>query len=235
MYLTTAMRELHERLRAGGADMVGFADLTVVPAGQRFGFPRAVSFGLALPAQIVAAIAGGPTAEYEATYRSLNHRLTRLARETAGWLRSAGWQAQAQPSTGDIDWESLQAPFSHKMAATLAGLGWIGKCDLLITREFGGAVRWATVLTDAPLDCGKPITESHCGRCLDCAEVCPGHAITGKLWRQGVPREEFWDARACLAGIRKIATERGLNSPICGMCIAACPFTRAYVRRAGQP
>ena len=44
-------------------------------------------------------------------------------------------------------------------------------------------------------------------------------------------REEFWDPRACLAGMKKINEQRQASFSICGMCIAACPFTRAYARR----
>lgn len=224
------MRELRDKLSAQGANVVGFADLAAVAEPQRRGFPRAVAFGLVLPPEIVAAIAEGPTVEYRAAYDALNARLSELARASADWLRARGWRAEARPSTGDIDWQTISAPFSHKMAATLSGLGWIGKSDLLITPRFGAAVRWTTVLTDAPLECGTPITESRCGSCTACVEICPGHAPSGKSWRQGMAREEFWDPHACLAGTEKINEQRQLDVNICGMCIAACPFTQAYLR-----
>ena len=213
---------------------MGFADLAPVPQSRRFGFPRAVSFGLAIPPEIIASVVEGPTLEYRATYDALNARLTELARETAEWLRAKGWRSESCPSTGDIDWKEIRAPFSHKMAATLAGLGWIGKCDLLVNPEFGAAVRWVSVLTEAPLTCGTPITESRCGTCMNCVEACPGYAANGKLWRQGMAREEFWDPRACLAGMKKINEERGLNVFICGICVAVCPFTQVAIGRSQQ-
>lgn len=46
------------------------------------------------------------------------------------------------------------------------------------------------MLTEAPLTCGTPITESRCGTCMNCVESCSGHAVNGKLWRQGMAREE---------------------------------------------
>ena len=33
--------------------------------------------------------------------------------------------------------------------ATLSGMGWIGKCALLVNDSYGTAVRYITVLTDA--------------------------------------------------------------------------------------
>jgi epoxyqueuosine reductase QueG len=120
------------------------------------------------------------------------------------------------------------------MAATLAGLGWVGKCDLLVTPEFGSAVRWGSVLTDAPLACGTPVTASRCGVCRACVDVCPGQACSGTEWRQGLARESFWDPKACMAGMQAINARRGSDFKICGLCIAACPYTCAYVQRCGS-
>ena len=74
----------------------------------------------------------------------------------------------------------------------MAGMGWIGKCALLITPEFGSAVRLTTILTDAPLTTAKPVTESACGECQECVDICPGAACTGHHWKQGLRREDFW-------------------------------------------
>ena len=56
-------------------------------------------------------------------------------------------------------------------------------------------------------------------------------ACTGRNWRQGMPREQFWDPKACMAGMQQVSMARLGRSGICGMCIAACPFTQAYLRR----
>ena len=46
-------------------------------------------------------------------------------------------------------------------------------------------------------------------------------------------REAFWDPRACAGGLRKISESRGTRLTLCGMCIAACPYVRAWLRREG--
>jgi epoxyqueuosine reductase len=226
------MNEVKEFLRSAGAALVGVADLAPVPEPLRRGFPRAISFGLALDPSIIAGIAEGPTQAYLDLYTSSNARLTRMADEAAGWLRARGARAEARPASGDWDRQTLRAPFSHKMAATLAGLGWIGKCDLLVTPEFGSAVRWSSILTDAPLEAGVPVTESRCGDCHACVDICPGRACSGKRWKQGMEREAFWDPCACLAGMAKINRDRGTELGICGLCIAACPRTQRYLKSA---
>ena len=45
--------------------------------------------------------------------------------------------------------------FASKTAATRAGLGWIGKTALLVTPEWGPAVRLGTVFTYAALGAGE--------------------------------------------------------------------------------
>ena len=228
---------LEERIskwvRDAGAVVVGFADLMPLDEATRQGFPRAVSFAMPLTPSIVADITQGPTEAYSAEYGRLNALLTQTAQDLASVIESRGGKAQARPATGDWTAATLRAPFQHKTAATLAGLGWIGKCALLVTPAYGSAVRWASVLTDAPLKTGTPVTESRCGDCTACVAICPGKACTGRAWRQGMPREEFWDPKACMAGMRTVSMARLQRSGICGMCIAACPFTRAYLRGAG--
>ena len=225
------MNELRQYLAGQGAALIGVADLAPVDEATRQGFPRAVSFAMALTPRIVAGIANGPTKEYREEYDRLNKRLSSIAQDLAALLTARGWKAHARPASGDIDWEALRSVFSHKMAATLAGLGWIGKSDLLVTPDYGSALRWCSVLTDAPLPAGTPVTESRCGDCMACTDICPGRACSGRNWRRGMAREEFWDARACLEGMRKVNEQHGTNFFICGMCIAACPFTRAYLKR----
>ena len=226
--------DIAKRLHDGGAALVGFADLAPLDETLRQGFPRAVSFGVALTPSIVAHITDGPTEEYSEEYQRVNVQLGQMSQDLAGFIQSQGWQAHARPATGDWDPVALRAPFQHKTAATLAGLGWIGKCALLITAQYGSAVRWCSVLTDAPLPTGTPRTESECGDCTACVTVCPGKACTGKPWHQGMAREEFWDPQACMAGMRQVSMARLHRAGICGMCIAACPLTRAYLQRAGM-
>lgn len=86
--------------------------------------------------------------------------------------------------------------FSHKLAAHLAGLGWIGKSCLPVTPEAGPRVRWASVLTDAPLAAGEQL-EERCGECEACVEVCPAGAFSGRSFFSDEPRAARFDAFKC--------------------------------------
>jgi len=108
---------------------------------------------------------------------------------------------------------------SHKTVGTLAGVGWIGRCAMLTTKEVGPALRLAVVLTNAPLECAAPITESHCPPdCTNCADVCPTNAVKGGLWNRGIHRDEFFDVEACKKG----RSMRGF----CGLCISVCKYAK---------
>ena len=224
-------QKLRDTLLAEGAAMVGFADLSAVPEEVRPELPRGVVFGVALDPAIIEGICMGPTKEYYDLYTRVNGQLSGLGRLAEAVLKEAGHKAAAVLPTvhsKEIIEETLSASFSHKMAATRAGLGWVGKCALLITRDFGSAIRFATVLTDADLPTGEPVTESNCGDCICCVQMCPGKAPSGTLWDTTKHRDSFFDARACLDAIKGHNLDFGY---ICGMCIAACPWTDAYIRR----
>lgn len=229
--LTDAIRE---ELTGLGADLVGFGGLSELPAEQRAGLPIGVCVALKYPKEVIRGIAELPTREYYEQYNRLNERLDAVVTGGAELLRSLGYQAVAQTRAYVGQYESdLNTRLPHKTVATRAGLGWIGKCALLITREYGSMVRLSTILTDAPLAAAEPIDESRCGACSACTEACPAGAVSGRLWQVGLERDAFFNAAAC----RKTARERavqgfGVELTICGKCIEVCPYTRGYLNRA---
>jgi epoxyqueuosine reductase QueG len=224
--------QLATNLRSAGAALVGFADLTGLPAKMRDMFPRAVSIAVALEPRIVAALTAGPTHDYHAEYERVNALLHRLAKETVQTLEARGYSARTSAVTVKVVDGDGATALPHKTVATRAGLGWIGDCALLITPELGAAVRLTSVLTDAPLVCGEPIDESHCGTCRACADACPAHAVTGDPWHAGIPRDRIFDAAACKKMASTLAAVKSIGAIICGICVNACPWTQKYLRRS---
>jgi epoxyqueuosine reductase QueG len=227
--------DIRRLLLESGAALVGFADMRAVPAEDRKGMDRALSIAVALNPAVVSRIVKGPTKEYFREYQRANTLLSELSHRAATLLRERGFAAVAlEPTTEEFDAVRLRAGLSHKIAATRSGLGWIGKNALVITRPFGSAIRLTTVLTDAPFETGHPLDEARCGTCSACVEVCPAHAPSGKNWRLGMYRDEFFDARACCRKATEICEREGIDSTICGICIEACPWTRKYIKRAAR-
>lgn len=112
--------------------------------------------------------------------------------------------------------------FPHRIAATCSGLGWIGKSGMLINREYGPNLMWATVLTDAPLQPSAPVTVSQCQDCDKCRTMCPAGAIRGELWNRDDTGRQIVDPRACVEFMRK--NEKRYGRPVCGICFMSCPM-----------
>jgi len=225
--------EITQFLRTGGACLVGVADINLLPAYVRRNLPRAVGFAVPLTPEIVAGIEDGPTAEYHAEYERVNALLDELGEATANLIRSRGFEAISSAATNEgIDPETHSTELPQKTVGTLAGFGWIGKCALLVNESFGSAIRLNRVLTDAPLPLDTPILESRCGNCRACVDACPAVAATGDNWTREKRRDDFFDAFACRSAAREIAQRRtGILDTFCGICIAACPWTKAYIER----
>jgi epoxyqueuosine reductase len=230
MSIEESIRQLASRL---GASVVGFADVSCLPAEITAGLTRAVSVAVALDPAVIRDIENGPTTSYFAEYERANALLDPLSGQIADLLKDAGHRAQAfRATTEQIDRATLATRLQHKTVATRAGLGWIGKSGLLVTREYGSAVRLGSVLTDAPLEVGRPTEVSHCGDCRQCVEHCPARAVTGENWQPGVAREHLYDAMACFSTARAFMRHIGIKATICGVCINVCPWTRQYLARA---
>lgn len=192
----------------------------------------AIVIGKKLNNLIINEITKYPTREYYKHYRRTNQELAFLSSEIAEDLGREGISViSIKPtiSTAELDTlysETLKAPFSHKMAATRAGLGWIGKSGLLITKEFGPRLRLVSLLTDLPIKAfRKPVTRSYCGSCKLCQDACPAKAITGKAWDISVEREDLLDPFRCREMCR-IMGEKYIRADarVCGICIAVCPY-----------
>jgi epoxyqueuosine reductase QueG len=81
---------------------------------------------------------------------------------------------------GKTPFNDLFGPFSHRHAATRAGLGEFGCCNVVLTREFGPRQRFNSIITDAELVGDPLITEPICRRdaCRLCQEACHMSCIT---------------------------------------------------------
>ncbi len=223
--------QLYSVMKEAGAALVGAADLE--------GFVKddltiGVSAAVPLPAPIVEDVKAAPTPEYYRMYHELNARLDRIVEAGASFLRERGYRARANVKKSVTVGGDLRSPLPHKTVAVRAGLGWIGKSCLLVTEEYGSAVRISSLVTDAPLLPGVPFTRGKCGSCHVCVDQCPGQALRGTLWTAGMPREELLDAQRCrLTQIARMQETLGFSDgdKVCGRCFAVCTYTQRYLKR----
>jgi len=215
----------------------GFADLHGLIDKKFEGFNYGISIGKRLDDKIIDKIKDGPTLQYFNYYNFINSILAELTLSVHSDLKSIGIDSIiieptiiAESKINDEHYlRTLSADISHKMVATRAGLGWIGKTDLFISREFGPRLRLVSILLTQrpPLD-AAPVDKSECGKCTICVVKCPAKAASGNLWHSGIHRDEFFNAHACRQKCSELAKNR-LNTDhrICGICVAVCPISKA--------
>jgi epoxyqueuosine reductase len=146
-------------------------------------------------------------------YRQINYFLDRAALLTACFIQERGYRALSIAASQIIDWERQRAHVPHKKIGQLAGLGWLGRSNLLVNPGCGAQFRLVTVLTDMPLKADAPLADD-CGECERCRSSCPAAAI-------GETREAF-DHQACFEKLKEFRRSGLVSQYICGVCVKAC-------------
>ena len=208
---------LKQYLKKEGATLVGIGDITEALSNDILHLNRGVAIAI---------------------NRSLNREtvvmLSKLQRLAEDWLRSRGYLNLIIPPDSDRRNDKLITKlyklFCHKTAATCSGLGWVGKNGLVINRQYGSKLSWATVLTNAPLDPDEPVRESECGDCDLCVKHCPSGAIRGDHWTIKEPQKRIVAYEKCYALKNKRNIIEG--KPNCGFCVTVCPYSRQYGGKA---
>ena len=174
---------------------------------------KAISLGVRLSSSILEEIDNAPTRLYFYHYKTANALLDQLTLKTANFIQQKGFLALPIPASQIVDWQKQTGHLSHKKIGHLAGLGWIGRNNLLINEKIGSQFRLSTILTNMPLKIDEP-TKKSCGECFACVKICPAQAI------KGTP-EEF-DHIKCFEKLKEFQKQRLVDQYICGVCVNAC-------------
>ena len=210
---------------------IGYASLSGLLKPEYAKYKYGISLARKLDDKIISQISNGPTDSYYNLYCNINNELNMKIEVISNLLKTYRIEAypiKATVKDSELDAtykKTLRCSFSHKLAATRSGIGWIGKTDLLVTSRFGPRVRLASVLTTVNIsNSGVPIDESQCESCNICVNHCPAKAATGQLWTTSIDRDVFFDPFKCREYCRQISAERIKKEiSICGICISVCP------------
>lgn len=121
-------------------------------------------------------------------------------------------------------------PLSAKAVGVKGGAGWIGRSDLLITREYGPKITTCCAVFKADsFTVGEPYRDNLCGKCKRCVEACPYGNIKGNSWHEGVTRDDLVDYHMCSVCRYEASTDENTDIPgvgrkvACCGCMMACP------------
>ena len=124
------------------------------------------------------------------------------------------------------------APVLDRAWAKQAGLGWIGKNSMLISRSLGSFIFIGEIILDLELEYAQIPESDFCGSCNRCIEACPTRAIM---------EDRCIDSERCISyqtienkGEISSGLEGKLSGRVfgCDICQDVCPWNRkALVHR----
>jgi epoxyqueuosine reductase len=176
---------------------------------------------------------------YGSNERARSHQATATVGKVARYAQGADYHRVLWDKLGALlDWIRAErpeargravvdtAPLLERDFARLAGLGWIGKNTMLISRRIGSFTFLGALLTDLELAYDAPHQANHCGTCTRCLDACPTDAFAGPYQL---------DARHCIS-YWTIEHRGPIPDPAagqldgwvfgCDVCQDVCPWNR---------
>jgi epoxyqueuosine reductase QueG len=202
-----------------GADLFGVADITTIRNEFALSekilarLDKAICLGMRLSRSILEEIETAPTRLYFHHYKTVNVALDQLALKVTNYIQKKGYLALPIPASQILDWQNQTAHLSHKKIGYLAGLGWLGRNNLLVNESLGSQFRLVSVLTDLALKIDKPVKKD-CGSCRLCVKICPSGAIKEDPL-------EFAHFK-CFEKLKEFKMQRLVDQYICGICVKVC-------------
>jgi epoxyqueuosine reductase QueG len=203
-------------------EQAAYLRLKLAPLGVPEREATALSLGIAYHRKEIEVIPGGWTKakpvdsrwdEYVDAYGGLNRCLRRVGSALAGAFGGVAEGPTRDGVVGQVSHvrEYFPTCVSHRAFAETAGLGWRGKHGLIITPEFGPALRLTTVFLPFRVEAPR-LQPGSCGECSACLEVCP-------VLRKGTTHADPDVYREmCRRRIKALA----LDADVCGICVRRC-------------
>lgn len=216
-------------LKQHGIEFIHFVDISGLEEKQNRGFSSAVLFGVKCSPKYLKRVSNNPNYVPEMVARGYfdddehychEMGMYRISDLLAEYIEKNGYDAYSlsdenQIATSNFDGMLGKTMLPLKTLATHARLGWIGKNNLLVNKEYGCCQTWGGVLTNAPLNTelnNAPAVQ--CGNCRTCLDICEPKALKGTVWQSGIMREDMIDVDKCTT---------------CLKCMVHCPWTQQYM------
>ncbi len=209
-----------------GADIAGIASLNshhhYSHRGDIFGmgggYGKQISLSYKYAVVIAAAlnkemVNNAPGAEVQIASMLGYARSTAVTAQLVLYIKSLGYDAQTD---NFIEYYSPIAPL-----AVDAGIGQMGRCNMVVNKQYGNRLKIGAVLTNLPLREDGPVDfglVEFCLACGKCARNCPAKAISNGVPEMinGILQWPHNETR-CMEMWMKNGT---------GICMASCPFSQ---------
>ena len=128
--------------------------------------------------------------------------------------------------TADLEYKGMvdTGALVDTAVARRAGIGFIGKNGLVISKEYGSYMFLGELITNLELEPDQPV-DYDCGDCNRCVEACPTSCLLG---------DSTMDARRCLSfqtqdkGMMDLEFRKKIKTVIygCDICQICCPYNK---------
>jgi len=175
--------------------------------------PYAISLGFTQSADVLRT---SPSPASDLEVGRVYSKSALVAVHLAHYIRELGYSARAHHV---YNYGVLVVP-----VAVDAGMGELGRCGFLITRELGANLRLSCVTTDLPLEADPPVDlgiQDFCRKCEKCARACASRAIPAgePVVVRGVSKWAIDPARCLLYWDAQGAG--------CSVCQVVCPWSKS--------
>ncbi|MFS1663748.1 tRNA epoxyqueuosine(34) reductase QueG [Streptococcus sp. zg-JUN1979] len=151
-------------------------------------------------------------------------KLERLARGIEDLCDGVSFKQKAMVDTGAL---------VDTAVARRAGIGFIGKNGLVISKEFGSYMFLGELITNLEIEPDSPV-DYDCGDCTRCLEACPTSCLIGN---------GSMDAKRCLSfqtqdkGMMALEFRKKIKTVIygCDICQISCPYNKGLDNPLATP
>ena len=157
-----------------------------------------------------------------------NRKLIDVSKSLAKWIKDT-----FNIDTRDLAYHVENGGIYLKDAAVIAGLGIIGKNNLLVTPEFGPRVRFRALHMDMDIPSTGQIELECCDNCpMPCREACPQNAFKDGYYSRQLCREQMNRDVQNRTVMKMEASEAAAYEVIkyCRACEFACPVGNSFER-----
>ena len=126
-------------------------------------------------------------------------------------------------------------PVLEREWAQRAGIGWVGKNTMILSRELGSYFLLGEIILDLELEPDRPHVEEFCGSCTRCLDACPTNAFAA-------PR--VLDANKCIS-YHTIENKGEIPDELqvkfgdwifgCDICQQVCPWNNKSTHVSAEP
>lgn len=152
--------------------------------------------------------------------------MTGRLRELLAWIQ------EQTPCEGRVYVDT--GPILERELAQRAGIGWVGKNTMILSRELGSYFLLGEILLSVPLPPERPHIEQFCGSCTRCLDACPTQAFEAPF---------VLNANKCISYHTIENRERvplELRAPFgdwlfgCDVCQEVCPWNAKSTARSEE-